>query len=142
MPFGSHSLQEGEEAPLLILSPDSKATQFEALKGKYVVVNFWNPADPSSRIANRRLAALTSTLPSSQIRFVSICTDKDLTLQKEIMVNDSLPESVFHLSSQDLAPEVLEDYQTGSGCRSFLIDPFGNLQKINPSDTDIKMVLV
>lgn len=142
MPFGSHSLQEGDEAPLLILSKESKNPHIETLKGKYVVVNFWNPSDPESRIHNRRLADLAATLPSSQIKFVSICTDPDNTLQKEIMAIDYLPQSILSLSATDFAPEVLDDYQTDSGCRSFLIDPFGNLQKISPTEEDITDVLV
>ncbi len=142
MPYGSHSLQEKEEAPLLTLTNDSKTTLLESLKGKYVVINFWSASDPMSRINNRQLADFTSTLPSSQIRFVSICTDKDITLQTEIMDNDQLPESAITLSAIDVAPEVLDDYQTSSGCRSFLIDPFGNLQKISPSESDITKNLV
>ena len=142
MPFGSHSLREGEEAPLLILSTESNASHINTLKGKYVVINFWSIKDPDSRIKNRRLADLTSTLPSSQICFVSICTDNDTTLKREIIETDGYPENTLSFSASDFAPEVLDDYQTNTGCRSFLIDPFGNLKKINPDENEITEVLV
>ena len=142
MPLGSHSLQIGEEAPLLTLSSSTKATSLDALKGKYVVLNFWKASDPESRLANKRLADLTSTLPSSQIQFVSVCTDNDPTLQAEIMVCDGVANLPYSLSALDFTPEVLDDYQTATGCRSFLIDPFGNLKAVSPSDAEITKVIV
>lgn len=142
MPFGSHSLQIGEEAPLLTLSSTTKASGLDALKGKYIVLNFWSATDAESRIANKRLADLTSTLPSPQIQFVSVCTDSDTALQSEIMSIDSVAENLYSLSANDFTPEVLDDYQTGTGCRSFLIDPFGNLKAISPSEAEISSVIV
>lgn len=142
MPFGSHSLREGDEAPLLILSTESNASDIKNLKGKYVLINFWSVKDPESRIANRRLANLVATLPESQIEFVSICTDEDRTLQREIMLTDGIKDSTFAFSASDFAQEVLEDYQVNRGYRSFLLDPFGNLKKISPGDTEITEVLV
>lgn len=142
MPFGNHSLKVGEEAPLLTLSSESETPRLQSLKGKYVVLNFWSASDPESRINNKRLADLTSTLPSSQIQFVSICTDNDPSLQMEIMNADGIPANIHSLSSSELMPEVMEEYQIQSGCRSFLINPFGNLQAISPSSELIKSVTV
>lgn len=141
MPFGSHSLQIGEEAPLLTQSSSSKAVGLDSLKGKYVVLNFWSLTDPESRIANKRLADLTSTLPSSQIEFVSICTDNDTTLQTEIMESDGISNLTYSMSATDFTPDVIDDYQTATGHRSFLIDPFGNLKAVSPSEEEITQVI-
>lgn len=140
MPFGSHSLQIGEEAPLLTLSSSTEASSLDSLKEKYVLLNFWSASDPESRILNKHLADMTSTLSSSQIQFVSICTDQDSTLQSEIMNVDGVSDIRYSLSYSDLTPEVFHDYQTHTGCRSFLIDPFGNLKAISPSDEDITLI--
>ncbi|MBD5357806.1 MAG: redoxin domain-containing protein [Bacteroides sp.] len=142
VPLGSHSLQIGEEAPLITLSSSSKASTLDVLKGKFVVVNFWSPSNPESRILNKKLADLVSTLPPSQIQFVSICTDSDLSLQSEIMDADSLPQSVHYLSSSDVTYDVFEEFQTHTGCRTFLINPFGNLQSISPTLSEIRSVTV
>ena len=141
MPFGSHSLQIGEEAPLLTLSSTSEASALDSLKGKYVLVNFWSATDPESRIANRQLSDLTSALPSSQIEFVSICTDRDPSLQAEIMAADGVENLHYSLTATDLTPSVFDDYQTSTGLRSFLIDPFGNLAAVSPSTSQITSII-
>lgn len=82
-----------------------------SLKGKYVLVNFWSPSDPMSRIANKQLAMLSASLPSSQISHVSVCTDSDKVLQSEIMDADGIPSNTISLSANDLTPEVLNDFQ-------------------------------
>lgn len=142
MPFGSHSLKVGDEAPLLTLSSPQKAGSLDSTKGKYVIVNFWSPTDPISRINNKRLADLTDSLPSSQVKFVSICTDNDTSLETEITKADGISENAILLSANDISPEVFDDYQTSTGCRSFLIDPFGNLKAISPSHAEITRIAV
>ncbi|MDE6009336.1 MAG: peroxiredoxin family protein [Muribaculaceae bacterium] len=137
IPAGSHSLMPGEEAPSLVLSANSKVKSLKELDGKYVVVNFWSSSDPESRIANSRLAKLADSLPSSKVKFVSICTDTDETLASEIIKADNLPSSAISLSHSDIDAEVAEDYQVATGNRSFLIDPFGNLVKISPSEEEV-----
>ena len=141
MPIGSHSLEIGKEAPLLTFSSSSGSLPMPSLKGKYVLVNFWSPSDPMSRIANKQLAMLSASLPSSQISHVSVCTDSDKVLQSEIMDADGIPSNTISLSANDLTPEVLNDFQISTGHRSFLIDPFGNLTAILPSTEQIKSVI-
>lgn len=141
IPVGSHSLKPGEEAPSLVLSSNAKITSLKDLDGKYVVVNFWSSTDPESRIANSRLAKLTDVLPSSKVKFVSICTDTDESLGSEIMKTDGLPSSVISLTASDITADVTKDYQVATGNRYFLIDPFGNLVSVSPSEEDIKKII-
>ena len=141
IPVGSHSLRIGEEAPALTLSAKAPKGSLDALSGKYVVINFWSAADPQSRIDNKRLAEIADSLPSSKIRFVSVCTDTDESLGSEIIKADGLPSSVISLSASEIASEVADDYQVKTGNRSFLIDPFGNLVSVSPSDDDLMKVL-
>ena len=71
------------------------------------------------------------------MKFVSICIDTDETLASEIIKTDDLPSSAISLSHSDIDAEVAEDYQVATGNRSFLIDPFGNLVKISPSEEEV-----
>ncbi len=141
IPVGSHSLNPGEEAPSIVLSSNARINSLKDLDGKYVVVNFWSASDPESRIANNRLGNLAESLPSSKVRFVSICTDSDESLSSEIMKADGIPSSVISLNASDITAEVAEDYQVATGNRSFLIDPFGNLVSVSPSEEAIKTVI-
>lgn len=128
LPYGSHSLAIGEEAPQLTLSHGSPHT-LDSLKGDYYVVNFWSAADPQSRI-NNKLLATNKKVNGHDVKVVSVCIDEDLSLAAEILKADNISDEVINLSSTDLMAEVLKDYQVETGCRSFLIDPYGNLESI------------
>ena len=141
MPMGSHSLELGKEAPSVTLSSGSKLSDDSNVKGKYVVINFWSYTDPESRLNNKRLADYTSTLPSSKIKLVSICTDSDTSLINEIMKADGISSELTSLSAKDVTPDVIEDYQIKTGNRSFLIDPFGNLVSVSPSHAEIAGII-
>lgn len=139
--MGSHSLKPGEEAPSLTLSSNSKVPSPDNTDGKFVVLNFWSASDAASRLNNRRLAEFTASLPSSKIKFISVCTDSDASLSREILSADGIDRLGIHLNASDLTEQVAEDYQTSSGCRSFLIDPFGNLVSISPSHAEIAGII-
>lgn len=128
LPYGSHSLALGEEAPRLTLSHSSPHS-LDSLKGDYYVINFWSAADPQSRINNKMLA-VNKKVNGHEVKVVSVCIDDDVTLAKEILKADNISDEVISLSSSDLVADVLKDYQVDTGCRSFLIDPFGNLESI------------
>ena len=141
IPVGSHSLVNGEEAPSITLSSKAGSGSLNELEGKYVVVNFWSASDPQSRITNQNLSKLAEALPSSKVRFVSICTDSDESLASQIMKADGINPAVVSLSSSDVTAQVIDDYQTATGLRSFLIDPFGNLVSVSPSEEAIKTII-
>lgn len=141
MPMGSHSLEIGKEAPALTLSSHSRLNDLSDLDGKYVVINFWNPNDPVSRINNRRLSDITSNLNSSKVKFVSICTGENDVLANEIMKVDNVSDKTISLSAKDFTPQITEDFQINTGNRSFMIDPFGNLVSISPTEEFINSIL-
>lgn len=132
MPFSSVSLKEGEKAPALSLTSPSKDFSLDNGSGHYVLVNFWSAQDAASRILNKRYADVISSNPDSSLDFVSVCIDDDSALAEEIMrIDGCSPKLSFNLSH--IKGSVLEDYQTDSGCRSFLIDSYGNMMKVNPT---------
>lgn len=139
--MGSHSLEIGKEAPALTLSSDSRLKDLSFLDGKFVVINFWNPDDPQSRLNNRHLADIISGLDPSKVEFISICTGENELLMNEILKVDNILDKTVSLSAKDITPQVNEDFQLNSGNRSFIIDPFGNLVSVCPSDEIISSIL-
>ncbi len=127
LPNGSHTLAIGEEAPKLSLLTSNQS--LDSLKGKYYVVNFWSASDGRSRIANRELAT-SKKVNGRDVEVVSINIDSDKTLAREIAKADKIGDDVIMLSGSELTSDVLDDYQVASGCRTFLIDPYGNLESI------------
>lgn len=128
LPNGSHTLAIGEEAPALTLN-SSDNNELESLKGHYYVVNFWSASDAQSRINNRNLA-MTKKVNGRDVKVVSVNIDSDTSLAREIAKADKIGDDIISLSGSELSSDVLSDYQVSTGCRSFLIDPYGNLESI------------
>lgn len=140
MPLGSHTLEIGSEAPSITLS-SSSTTTLDSLDGKQILVNFWSASDPSSRISNSRLSRIASSYADKDVKFVSICIDSDPALAQEIAGVDGISDNVLSLNASDVAEDVLTDYQIATGCRSFLIDAYGNLKAIATSPSELAEIL-
>lgn len=93
------------------------------------MVNFWSASDAQSRINNRNLA-VNKKVNGRDVKVVSINIDSDKELAREIVKADKIGDDVISLSGSDVSSDVLKDYQVKSGCRTFLIDPYGNLESI------------
>lgn len=125
LPSTTHSLEIGKEAPsfsLAVASTDS----LDSLKEEYTLINFWSASDIESRLKNRRLAGMTSE-NGDPVRMISVCLDDDAQLAAEIAAHDGF---INNLMRSDIPESVLSDYQTSTGCRAFLINPYGILEKI------------
>ncbi len=138
----SNSLEIGKEAPGLELSAAGDSTlSLESLRGRHILVNFWSASYPASRIANLHYSRLASAISTEKLAFISINVDSDEQLARQIMQLDGT-ESPLSFTISSLKTGSLENYQTESGCRSFLIDPLGNLKAILTSeDCDILAAL-
>lgn len=93
-----------------------------------------------SRLANRRISMAASSDKSSDKEYISICIDSDKTLAKEIARIDGISDDVKSLFSDDVTSDVLSDYQTDKGCRTFVIDRYGNLKAIAET-SDVASIL-
>lgn len=125
IPSTTHSLEIGKEAPAFSLAVAS-AHSLSSLKGEYTIINFWSAHDVESRLKNRQLAGMTGA-DGSPVRMLSVCLDDDAQLASEIAAHDGFEN---HLMRSDLPESVLSDYQTSTGCRAFLLSPYGILEKI------------
>ena len=94
---------------------------------KTKVINFWSPKKPASRIQNSRLSKLYANNP--EIEFISICTDSDEKLMKEVMNIDGVEYSnSFSYSSVD--SRVFKDYGVEENPATFIISPEGKILEI------------
>lgn len=128
IPSTTHSLKIGEEAPALSFTKSAGISQ-DSLKDSHILVSFWSAYDAESRIACRRLAEEIEK-SEVKVRHIAVNIDNDSALAMEIADADGLAGRMTVVASSEISPEVLADYQTSKGCRSFLIDPYGRLEKI------------
>lgn len=127
-PTATRELEIGKQAPALTLKADCRK-EIDSIKEKYVLINFWSATDAASRIANHSYSNLAEW-NGHEIEVVSVCIDDDYSLAGEIMAADKISDNVISLSKKDLTADVLKNYQTDTGCRAFVIDPYGNLASI------------
>lgn len=99
--------------------------------GSYIILNFWNPNDPVSRVTNARMAKIASS-NSGRLKFVSICTAEESSLSNEILKLDGISGDGVFLNSEEISDDMVKVFQTSKGLRHFLLDSKGNLLAVSP----------
>lgn len=121
----------------------SKAPKIETIEGgnvvndansgdKTIVVSFWSPKIPASRISNRNLSRMYGENENDNFKFISICTDSDENLMNEVIKIDGLNKDLIYPYSQ-ISPRVFKDYDVAASPGAFIISPDGKIQNIYPS---------
>ena len=123
------TLEVGKSAPK-IETVDGTNVGYDAnSEGKTKLISFWNPKKPVSRIANRNISRQYCGNSDEDVEFISICTDSDSDLMKEIMKIDGVnADKVFSYS--DISPRVFKDYGVEENPKAFLISPDGKILSI------------
>lgn len=137
----SRDIEIDKEAPALELKAPGSDISLDSLRGRYVLVNFWSASEPASRVANIEYSRLSSTLSPDKIVFVSVNVDSDESLARQIMSHDNvaMTSSFRTFTVSSASDDLLSNYQTATGCRSFLIDPYGNIAAIPSSPSSIRI---
>ena len=95
-------------------------------EGKTKIVSFWNPKKPASRIANRNLSRQYGENSQNDVEFITICTDPDENLMREVIKIDGInPEKSYSYSQ--ISPRVFKDYDVEESPRAFTISPDGKI---------------
>lgn len=122
------------------LEVGSKAPKIEKIDGTNVgydansetkakLISFWTPKKPASRIANRNLSREYGENSEQNIEFISICTDADDELMKEVVKIDGLNvENVY--SCSEISPRVFKDYNVEDSPKAYMISPEGKIVEI------------
>lgn len=104
-----------------------------SLRGHYVLVNFWNSHNAVSRIAASEYDKFMETHKRLNLRLLSVNTDTDTKLYKEIVNHDGLnPLTQYHISDTRVHGHA-PSYQADEGYASYLLDPQGQVVAVNPT---------
>ena len=124
---GNRNLSIGSTAPeIQTLSGNSI---FDNNNQNNIVVNFWSPKNPTSRILNKRLSDRYSQADFNT-EFISICIDNE-SLMDEILRIDSISEGK-HFASTEINPRSLKDYNAEKTFGAYLISKEGKIISLNP----------
>ncbi len=103
------------------------------LKGKYVLVNFWDSHNAVSRIATGEYDRFFRTHRNQGIELVSVNTDGDRGLFSELARKDGL-DLTRQFSIADVADgNIPAGYKARKGYTSYLVNPSGKIVAYNPS---------
>ena len=119
----------GKAAPKIETIQGTNVVADANSEGKTQVISFWNPKKPASRIANRNLSRKYASESNEKVEFISICTDTDEALMKEVMKLDGVKaDKAFAFS--EISPRVFKDYDVEVSPRAFVISPDGRISEV------------
>ena len=93
---------------------------------KIQVISFWNPKKPLSRINTRNLSRQYGENSKENVEFISICTDSDENLMREVMKVDGMNHD-NNYSYSEVNPRVFKDYDVEKNPRAFMISADGKI---------------
>ena len=133
---GSHTTPR-----LLEMSNASTSLSASDLKGKYVLVNFWDSHNAVSRIAAGEYDRYFRTHPRSDLRLLSVNTDDNRRLFDEIVRRDGLDSlTQFHIADVK-ARGITPGYHPEGGYSSYLLNPSGKIVAVNPTVQTVNSLL-
>lgn len=124
-----NKLSIGENAPKIELTQGNNVVVDATSQNKTKIVNFWNPKKPASRILNSQLNRKYSSEENANVEFISICTDSDETLMKEVMKMDGVDTS-RNFSYSQVSKRTLKDFNAESSPKAYKISPDGKIMEI------------
>lgn len=122
-------IEIGENAPKIETISGEDVIKDERTDGKMKLISFWNPKKPESRITNKSLYQQFGANSDSQIELISICTDPDEALMKEVMKIDGLKDNNNYSYSQ-ISSRVFKDYGADENPKAYMISAEGKILSI------------
>lgn len=119
----------GKTAPKIEMIDGTNLDSVMNLSGETKIISFWNPKNPSSRITNNELRRKYSSGNNEEVVFISICTDDDESLMKEVMKIDGL-DANNNFSFSEISPRVFKDYDVLEAPKAYIIGSDGTVKDV------------
>lgn len=127
----------GEHVPGMQLERAGSRVSLKDLEGRYVILNFWNSTDATSRRAANLYTAWIRSHPTAPLEMVSVNFDENPGLFSEIVRRDGLMPDKQYRVSGDTARAVVNTFGLKDGYGSMLIGPDGTILAHNPTDAQL-----
>lgn len=117
------------------------SVDISSLKGKYVLVNFWDSHNAVSRLAAGEYDRFLRTHRNSNLRLLSVNTDDNRRLYDRIVSHDGLDRATqFHISDTRRGSSA-PVYHASEGYASYLVNPAGKVVALNPTVSTLENIL-
>lgn len=131
--------QQGYTSPSLMLETAQADINLSDYHGRYVLLTFWSSTDAPSRLRCNQYQQLARQ-EAADIALVSINLDTNSRLYAELVEYDHLDQGVnLHLSPSQ-RKQVESQFELNGSCKSFLIDPAGRIETINPTPDYLRSI--
>ena len=124
-----NKLEVGKNAPEIETINGNSVINDEVSEGKTKLISFWSPKKPASRIANKNFSLKYGENSGEDIEFISICTDSDEDLMREVMKIDGINIDKSY-SYSEISSRVFKDYAVEENPRAFMISEEGKIISI------------
>lgn len=139
-----HSIPElGSKFPRLeaVTAPSGTDLSMKDLRGRYVLVNFWDSSNAMSRIAAGEYDRFFRSHPRRDLSLLSVNTDSNRRLFDEIVRKDGLDSLTQYHIADVKARGITPDYHPEDGYSSYLLNPSGKVVAVNPTLSTIDRIL-
>lgn len=125
----------GFVAPNFVVENESGVFELQQMKGKYVLLTFWNSVDAESRVANIMYDRAVRNLEG--IDYVAVNFDSSCGVYQELLKNDGLQvASQFH-DRNGSDSKLYSRYELGRGMKALLLDRTGKVVAENPNPQEL-----
>lgn len=114
----------------------------KSLKGKYVLVNFWDSNNAVSRIATGEYDRFFREHKNQGMTMVSVNTDDDRGLFSEIARKDGFDISAQYHIADVRHGSLRQGYKADEGYTSYLVNPDGKIVATNPTIGTLEKFIV
>lgn len=124
--------RSGQPAPPInVQTPDGKNTlslDHKAFKGKFVFLNYWSTASPTSAAEQKMVQEMYRELKEKhKLKLISVNIDQDQAKSMKFIVNNKMEEG-SHGFTRGVTHRTLYDYGVRSFPSFWLIDPDGKIK--------------
>lgn len=129
----------GKNMPATTIEQADYAMNLSTLHGKWIILSFWSAADAPSRVAASQTFKCADSLHSQNIDidFISVNFDRSELLMHEIAAIDGIGGTMFHIGDTEKSVQLRRNFCMNQGLRTFLINPAGQLEAVDPSPATI-----
>lgn len=119
----------------------SLVVQSDGNTHSYTLLNFWAAYDGESRAENIRWSRYFANTPDSQVRFVGVSMDKNLSIFMNTLAFDQIDLSTQRLVENSKRDQMLKSYGLKIRFHSYLVDAQGIIRAIDPTPKEIEEIL-
>lgn len=130
------------QSPRFEIENSYRSVSSHAGDSGFLLLQFWDASDASSRIKAATLSARLRTAPVAGMSYAGVYTGSDRNLFNAVAAADGMDlRNQFMLSESADADNIFAEFSLSTGNHTFLINPQGRIAAINPSMEEIEAIV-